>query len=69
MSDDSFGFLRPGEIHEPSEVTFADGRLATRTYATRSFIAAFGRDVGHPTRYIYRVFDEALPEQDDELSG
>jgi hypothetical protein len=66
MSDDIFGFLRLGDVPEPSEVTFAEGRLTTRTYATRSFIAAFGRDVGHPTRYIYRVFDEAQPEQDDE---
>lgn len=52
---------------EPNEVTFAEGRLTTRTYATRSFIAAFGRDAGYATRYVYRVFDEARPEQDDTL--
>ena len=66
MSDDIFGFLGVGDVPEPNEVTFAEGRLTTRTYATRSFIAAFGRDAGHPTRYIYRVLDEARPEQDDE---
>lgn len=48
---------------EPDEVTFADGRLITRTYLTKSFVARFGRDTGHPARYVYRVFDE-VPTDD-----
>ncbi|MEU0236498.1 Shedu immune nuclease family protein [Nocardiopsis sp. NPDC006198] len=48
-------FESPGE---PNEVTYASGRLTTRTYASRSFRTLFGRDAGHPSRYIYRVFDE-----------
>jgi hypothetical protein len=49
-----------------NEVTFAEGRLTTRTYATRSFVTQFGQDVGHPSRYVYRVFDEALIDDDNE---
>ncbi|CCK59088.1 Conserved protein of unknown function [Mycobacterium canettii CIPT 140070010] len=51
---------------EPNEVTYAAGRLPTRTYATRSFEAQFGRDAGHPTRYIYRVFDEVPWDDEDQ---
>ena len=29
---------------EPNEVTYAEGRLTTRTYANKSFTAAFGQD-------------------------
>ncbi len=66
MTDGPFSFL--GDVAEPNDVTYAEGRLTTRTYASRSFIAAFGRDVGHPTRYLYRVFDEHVSEgNDDEL--
>ncbi|MCB0994231.1 MAG: DUF4263 domain-containing protein [Acidimicrobiales bacterium] len=43
---------------EPDEVTYAEGRLTSRTYVSRSFVATFGRDKGHPTRYVYRVFDD-----------
>ncbi len=53
-------------IPEPNEVTYAEGRLTTRTYATKSFTAAFGRDEGYPSRYIYRVFDEVVADDDDE---
>ncbi len=67
MSGGVYDFFGLAGVPEANEVTFAEGRLTTRTYATRSFIAAFGRDAGHPTRYIYRVFDEARPEQDDTL--
>jgi hypothetical protein len=48
------------DLPEPNEVTFAEGRLTTRTYASKSFTAAFGQDQGHPSRYIYKVFDEAV---------
>lgn len=51
---------------EANEVTWAKGRLPERTYANRSFIAAFAQDAGHPSRYIYRVFDETPPENDDD---
>lgn len=67
MSGGVFNFFGLADVPEPNEVTFAEGRLTTRTYATRSFIAAFGRDAGYATRYVYRVFDEARPEQDDTL--
>lgn len=40
MSGDIYDFLGLGEEPEPNEVTFAEGRLTTRTYATRSFTAA-----------------------------
>ncbi len=53
-------------LPEPNEVTFAEGRLTTRTYASKSFTAAFGQDQGHPSRYIYRVFDEVIADNDDE---
>ncbi|GGR57832.1 hypothetical protein J2S40_003398 [Nocardioides luteus] len=46
------------DFAEANEVTYARGRLTTRTYVSRSFTAAIGQDVGHPSRYIYRVFDE-----------
>lgn len=51
-----FGF---SDFPEPTEVTYAEGRLPTRTYATRSFRTQFGRDAGSHSRYIYKVFDEA----------
>jgi hypothetical protein len=56
-----------GDTPKPNEVTFAEGRLTTRTYASKSFTAAFGRDQGHPSRYIYRVFDEVVTDDDDDL--
>jgi hypothetical protein len=68
VTDGPFSWLGLGGAAEPNEVTYAEGRLTTRTYASRSFIAAFGRDVGYPTRYVYRVFDELVSEgNDDEL--
>ena len=51
---------------EPNEVTFAEGRLTTRTYASKSFTWKFGRDVGKPGRYIYRVFDEVVTNDEDD---
>lgn len=53
------------EFPEPTEVTFAQRRLTTRTYASKSFTAAFGQDQGYPSRYIYRVFDESIADDDD----
>lgn len=41
-----------------NEVVWARGRLPNRIYAYRSFIAQFAADAGHPSRYIYKVFDE-----------
>lgn len=58
--------LKFEDLPEPNEVTFAEGRLTTRTYATRSFTAAFGQDQGHASRYIYRAFDEVVTEDDDD---
>jgi hypothetical protein len=48
-------FLTP---EAPTEVTYAEGRLPTRTYASRSFDVQYGRDAGHRSRYIHKVFDE-----------
>lgn len=53
------------ELPEPNEVTWAAGRLPTRTYASRSFVMAFGQDAGHQARYVHKVFDE-VPSQDDD---
>ncbi len=55
-----------GDLSEPNEVTYAEGRLTTRTYASKNFTAAFGQDQGHPSRYIYRAFDEVVTADDDE---
>ncbi len=52
------------DIPRPNEVTFAEGRLTTRTYVTRSFVTQFGRDAGHPSRYFYRVVDEVASPDD-----
>ena len=54
------------DLPDPNEVTYAEGRLTTRTYASRSFTMAFGRDSGQPARYIHRVFDEVVSDDDDE---
>ncbi|WP_019874380.1 Shedu immune nuclease family protein [Sporichthya polymorpha] len=51
---------------ESTEVDYANGRLPSRIYVSKSFIAQWGQDEGHPTRYIYRVFDEVLtPDEAD----
>ncbi|GAA1456571.1 Shedu immune nuclease family protein [Williamsia maris] len=55
-----------GDLPEPTEVTYAEGRYTTRTYASRSFPTQFGRDLGEPARYIYRVFDEVMTEDDND---
>ena len=65
-SDRAMTLLNFGDLPEPNEVTYAEGRLTTRTYASRSFTAAFGQDQGHPSRYIYRVFDEVVTGDDDD---
>lgn len=54
------------DFPEPSKVTFAEGRLTTRTYISKSFIWAFGQDEGQPGRYVHRVFDEVITDDDDE---
>jgi len=54
------------DLPEPNEVTYAEGRLTTRTYASRTFAMQFGRDQGQPARYVHRVFDEVVTEDDDE---
>ncbi len=56
----------PFNQHEPNAVTYAEGRLPTRTYVSRSFPLTFGRDRGYPARYIHRVFDELATEDRDE---
>lgn len=55
-----------GELPEPNEVTWATGRLTTRTYASRSFDLAFGQDAGQKARYIRKVFDEVPTDDDDD---
>lgn len=46
------------ELDNGNEVVWARGRLPDRVYAYRSFIAKFAADAGHPSRYVYKVFDE-----------
>ena len=53
------------DLPEPTEVTYAEGRYTTRTYASRSFTMQFGRDQGKPARYVHRVFDEVVTEDDE----
>lgn len=50
------------KLVEPNEVAYAQGRRTDRVYVNRSFIARFAADEGHPSRYIYKVFDEAEEE-------
>lgn len=54
------------ELPEPNEVTWANGRLTTRTYASKSFVLAFGQDAGEKARYVHKVFDEAPTDDDDD---
>lgn len=51
-----------GRPEEGNEVVWARGRLPHRIYAYRSFIAKLAADAGHPSRYIYKVFDERADE-------
>lgn len=54
------------DLVQGNEVVWARGRLPNRVYANRSFIAQFAADKGHPTRFIYKVFDEYDdPDEDD----
>lgn len=45
---------------------YAQGRLPERTYIYKSFAARFGRDRGHPARYVCKVFDEYVSDDDAE---
>jgi hypothetical protein len=51
---------------EPDETTFAQGRMAGRTYASRSFPLPRpgSADHGEPSRFIYKVFD---PQSESEI--
>lgn len=62
----SMPILKLSDFPEPNEITFAEGRLTTRTYASRSFRMQFGRDQGHLARYVHRVFDEVMTMDNDE---
>lgn len=57
---DPFGLTAP-----PNEVTFAQGRQPDRTYISRSFPLDLraSQDVGHPARFITKVFDELETER------
>src|SRR4051812_35802610 len=48
----------------PTEVTWARGRLPSRTYVSRTFRLRtyWSAYDGHPARYVYKVFE---PEDDD----
>lgn len=50
------------KLVEPNEVDYAQRRQTDRAYVSRSFIAQFAADKGHPSRYIYKVFDEVEEE-------
>lgn len=51
---------------EGNPVVYALGRLPERTYIYKSFPARFGRDRGHPARYVCKVFDEHVSGGDAE---
>lgn len=55
-----------GDLPNDNEVTYAARRKPTRTYVSRSFDTPFGRDKGSPSRYVRRVFDESIAEENDE---
>jgi len=54
--------------HAGNELAWARGRLPTCTYAHRSFILQLGasRDVGHPARYVVKVFNEPDTDTGDQ---
>ncbi|MGD7003838.1 Shedu immune nuclease family protein [Corynebacterium halotolerans] len=54
------------EFAKPNEVTWATGRLTTRTYVSRSFDMTYGQDAGQRARYIHKVFDEAPTDDNDD---
>lgn len=54
------------DLPEATDVTYAEGRLTTRTYVSRSFLWQFGQDANQPGRYIHRVFDEVVTQDLDE---
>lgn len=56
----------PSGLPEANDVDYAAGRLTTRTYVSKSFTWQFGHDMGQPGRYIHRVFDEVVTDDDDE---
>lgn len=59
-------FRSIADFEPPNEVTYAEGRLPSRVYASKSFTAEFGQDAGEPSRYIYKVFDEEVSDDDEE---
>ncbi|UIJ35319.1 Shedu immune nuclease family protein [Allobranchiibius sp. GilTou73] len=58
--------ILPLNVPEASDVDYAAGRLTTRTYVSSSFSWQFGQDRGERGRYVRRVFDEVVTEDDDE---
>jgi len=61
----------PFETKDEDETTYAQGRLASRLYASKSFPLkrTMSDDDGKPARFIYKVFDpasETLVERDGE---
>lgn len=54
------------ELAKPNKVTWATGRLTTRTYVSRSFGMEYGQDAGQSARYIHKVFDEAPTDDEDD---
>lgn len=56
-----------------TDADYAALRLTSRTYISKSFLLQRGtvQDLGHPARYVHRVFDhetEGEPTADDDLS-
>lgn len=69
MSDiDPFATFSLGD--DPSETTYAQGRLTEYTYASRSFTVPRPQssDYGRPARFVYKVFDNGV-ESTVELEG
>lgn len=48
------------------DVFYATRRLPNRIYVSKATSAQFGRDAGHPMRYVRKVFDEEITDDDPE---
>lgn len=64
----SMQIVTSSDLPEPNEVTFAEGRLTNRTYASRSSECSSAgiRASLRARMHVHRAFDEVETEDDDE---
>lgn len=53
-------------VPDNPDVFFATQRIPSRTYVSRTTATRFGRDAGHPMRYVRKVFDEESTDDDTD---